>query len=157
MYALSAKITKTVSGIRMPVYKEKFAENNIKKDARVIIYVDRFVKKTSAAKTKRAYPAFMSSKSSSNEWYVDSGASSHMTAQGQNLHSLQRPKVDSITAANNQSMKVKSMGKLNVTYKQNEFELHDVLHIPKLSVNLLSVTKMVENGNSVTFQKKAVR
>lgn len=58
-----------------------------------------------------------------------------------------------IKAANGGVMKVNGMGKTTLKINHNEIEVSDILHVPSLSVNLLSVGKIVELGNTVTFNK----
>lgn len=89
-----------------------------------------------------------------NSWYVDSGASSHMTPNGSLLSNKQDSQIKEIVAANNEKMQVNSVGKALLKLNENEIEVKNVLHVPNLSVNLLSVSKIVENGNTVTFNKK---
>lgn len=48
-------------------------------------------------------------------------------------------------------MIVKSEGKVRIKIGDNEIEVNNVMYIPKISVNLLSISKMVEQGNSVLF------
>lgn len=50
---------------------------------------------------------------------------------------------------------LKRYGRKKYVYTVNgiEIEIKDILHVPDLSVNLLSVSKMVKRGNSVLFDK----
>lgn len=105
-----------------------------------------------AGTAKNAFGAFISR--SENDWYVDSGASSHMTPNATILANKQKCEIGGIKAANGETMKVKGIGnaKLNIDGKQ--IDVNNILHVPNLSVNLLSVGKIVESGNTVTFDKK---
>jgi len=58
-----------------------------------------------------------------------------------------------ITAANNEKMPIKAVGSTKINLKDNEVTVSDVLHVPKLGANLLSVAKIVNMGNSVVFNK----
>lgn len=85
-----------------------------------------------------------------DDWYIDSGASSHMTPNGQWLNELQT-KNSQITVANNSKLNVKGKGNAQLKCDDKNISIKEVLHIPDLAVNLLSVYRMVKNGNTVTF------
>lgn len=59
-----------------------------------------------------------------------------------------------ITAADNQKMQVKSYGEATIEPNGKPIEIKNVLHVPELAVNLLSVSRIAENGNVVIFDKK---
>lgn len=105
-----------------------------------------------AGTAKNAFTAFIS-KCENDAWYVDSGASAHMTPYASILSNKQKCNVTEIRAANGEAMKVNFMGKTTLCLNQNEVEVNNVLHVPGLNVNLLSVGKIVEQGNTVTFDK----
>lgn len=86
-----------------------------------------------------------------NEWYVDSGASSHMTPHGQLLSNVQPTSVQEITSANNAKLKVMGAGETMLKLDGNEIAVGNVLHVPGLSANLLSVHHIAKRGNSVLF------
>lgn len=87
------------------------------------------------------------------DWYVDSGASSHMTPDGDILRNKRTPNVLKITSANDAKMDVKSEGDTRLTLDNKSIPMHNVLHVPDLAANLLSVSSMVSKGNSVIFDK----
>lgn len=101
---------------------------------------------------KTAFVAMICEKPS-DEWYVDSGASSHMTPNGQLLTNTRTVKIGDIVSASNSRMKVKCAGRATLKMNENEIDVEEVLHVPELSASLLSVSKMVEKGNSVIFNK----
>lgn len=82
-------------------------------------------------------------------WYIDSGASSHMTPNVNILKNLRTTEVKNITSANDAKLNVNCVGDTKI----NNIDVHDVLHVPDLVKNLLSVNKIVEKGNSVLFKK----
>lgn len=51
-------------------------------------------------------------------------------------------------------MNVKTVGNTMIKLNNNDIEVKNVLHVPDLVANLLSVNKIVENGNSVIFNEK---
>lgn len=89
----------------------------------------------------------------SHEWFIDSGASSHMTPFDGMLSKKRSPSCNEIVTANNSKLQVKAVGSTSVKFHENEIEIADVLHVPNLAVNLLSVHKIVSKGNMITFDK----
>lgn len=86
-----------------------------------------------------------------DEWYIDSGASSHMSPFDDILIEKQHATVNDIKTANDARLKVECMGKASLNFNNKEIIVNDILHIPDMSANLLSVYKMVSNGNTVVF------
>ena len=92
----------------------------------------------------------------SQSWYFDSGATNHMTKHKFWMKDMKNLK-DSVGVANNQKMEVKGTGKCKVVGKcgnsKKEVDVRDVLYIPELSTNLLSVSQITERGHTVIFRK----
>lgn len=109
---------------------------------------------------KRGFVAFNSSEKikDNTEWFIDSGASSHMTNNIKLLYDVQGKQNSMITTANNEKLENKAIGKtsLKVLVNNNidDIEAEDVLYVPEITSNLLSVSKIVEKGHIVTFNKK---
>lgn len=104
------------------------------------------------ATSKLAFTCF-ASEAKNDEWYMDSGASYHMTPNESILVNKVKSDVNDITVANNSKMNVESMGKTNLTLNKNDIEIGKVLHIPDLTANLLSVYQIVQKDNVVVFDK----
>ena len=90
-----------------------------------------------------------------NQWIVDSGATSHMCNDESiftNLHALSPPMY--ITLGDGRSLQASGRGDiaLKMNLPQEKIEsciLHDVLLIPELSYNLLSVTSAAKRGKTI--------
>lgn len=107
------------------------------------------------AHANNAFCAFLSgTETGSNVWYIDSGASNHMTPNGNMLSEKKDSDIAHITAANNERIKVESVGSTTICADDGKIAVDRVLHVPGLAVNLLSVSKIVERGNSVLFNKE---
>lgn len=91
--------------------------------------------------------------SKSNEWYIDSGASRHMTANRNWLSNVKNSPIAEITAANNSKMAVSACGSVALRVDSGNIEIKNVLCVPELTNNLLSVAQIVENGNTVVFDR----
>ncbi|XP_031634735.1 uncharacterized protein LOC116348025 [Contarinia nasturtii] len=90
-----------------------------------------------------------------DEWHIDSGCGRHMTPSDKNMRSVKHFNISEITSANNGKMKVEKRGKVTIELKDTEIEADDVLHMPDIVVNLLSVYKICQKGNIVIFNKNA--
>ncbi|KAG5896128.1 hypothetical protein JTB14_011873 [Gonioctena quinquepunctata] len=94
-----------------------------------------------------------------NDWYVDSGASVHLTPNRhwmKNMshdHSMKR-----IVVANQGKIPVECRGDVQITTLTNtcEYEIvvEDVLYVPSLTTNLLSVSQFISKGNRVLFSNE---
>lgn len=110
-------------------------------------------KSQKSGEAKNAFCALLN-RNSNQYWYVDSGASNHMTPFSERLQNIRPSNVDCITSANDAKMKVKHIGDSSLKIENNkEIVINDILHIPDIAVNLLSVNKIVEKGNIVTFDR----
>lgn len=49
---------------------------------------------------------------------------------------------------------LKVLGKTNINLDQNDIEVNNILYVPELAANLLSVKKIVDKGNTVLFNKE---
>ncbi len=95
----------------------------------------------------------------SETWIVDSGATSHMCnnkALLEDLVELSEP-VD-VMLGDGKILNAVGSGVVTVhtnlaNGKQQECKLHNVLFVPNLSYNLLSVSKVAEAGKSVSFEE----
>lgn len=92
-----------------------------------------------------------------NEWYIDSGCSNHMTPVNELIREKKKPNVSEILAANNASMKVVNTGNVDLKLNNVNLSINDVLHVPDLSANLLSVSRMCEKGNKVVFDEQGCK
>lgn len=90
-------------------------------------------------------------------WYIDSGATSHMTSESSFFTILQDTSTI-IYLADGSSVKATGIGEGRIACKISEshtqiIELTNVLYIPQLDGGLLSVQRMTENGFRVVFKK----
>jgi hypothetical protein len=85
--------------------------------------------------------------SSPNAWIVDLGASHHMAASEEVYSSLDACKGTPILMGDKSSVEVTGKGRIELT--NGSFE--NVLHVPKLSVNLLFVYQIENSGTGTKF------
>ncbi|KAF7805093.1 Retrovirus-related Pol polyprotein from transposon TNT 1-94 [Senna tora] len=87
-------------------------------------------------------------------WYPDSGATNHVTPQYNNLgSSVNLTGNDQINMANGAGISIQNVGTTEILSPQSNssFLLNHVLHAPKVSKNLLSVSQFTKD-NSVFFE-----
>lgn len=99
---------------------------------------------------------FMSGKFNKTEWYVDSGASAHMTVNKDWLKNMKLSTcLPEIIVANESKVSVDCSGDVDIV---SDLECHitvkNVLCVPTLTTNLLSVSELIKNGNHVVFEEK---
>lgn len=98
---------------------------------------------------------------SRESWYVDSGATSHMTNSREFFDKTFTSVEDKVTVANGKEVKVMGIGSGRVKcYNGNIMKiitLKNVLYIPDLHNSLLLVKKITENGFTVEFKKETCK
>ncbi|SOV04777.1 uncharacterized protein UDID_17184 [Ustilago sp. UG-2017a] len=88
----------------------------------------------------------------SDTWIVDSGVTHHMVNDDRMLLTSTR-KDSQICTAGNERLQVKAIGDTSLRVGDVTIQLLDVLYMPKLNSNLLSVQGLIENGARVTFDE----
>jgi len=86
--------------------------------------------------------------SSNPNWYLDSGATNHMTHDAQKFHSGTRYAAsDQVVVGNGDTLPITHSGNLSFSSSPFVFLLSDVLHVPSLCKNLLSVAQFTRDFN----------
>lgn len=110
--------------------------------------------KANIAEEENAFSAFLcGNKTDQQVWYLDSGASNHMTPFENLLNNKKTTNVNNIMTANNAKMQPKYAGDAVLKLNESDVVIRDILHVPELAVNLLSINKIAERGNTITFNK----
>lgn len=119
-----------------------------------------FSNKKETSNSNKNYAAVFSANPAveDTDWYVDSGASMHMSRRSDWLYDIKTPPIQSIKVANNSSVTVQKMGNVDLNLCCNDgkvktVQVRDILYIPELSTNLLSVSQLVKNGCQVNFHE----
>ncbi|KAL0860331.1 hypothetical protein ABMA27_009736 [Loxostege sticticalis] len=118
-------------------------------------------KKEQKSKEDSGYVAVFSAttSNSNSSWFIDSGASMHLTMHREWLYDEMPPPVSTIKVANDKKLIVKSCGKvdLNVVGENGKIatiKVENVLYVPELATNLLSVSQIIKKGCNVQFDKE---
>ena len=88
------------------------------------------------------------SQGNSNTWYPDSGSTHHVT---HNPHNIQAPVIytgpDQLYVGNGQGLHISSTGSSLLQSNRSQFKLNDILHVPAITKNLLSIHKFTSDNN----------
>ena len=99
------------------------------------------------------YTCFSSHKDSQDVWYVDSGCSNHMTGNKQCFVKLEEKVNSQVKLGDGKLHNVEGKGIISVQTKGGIPKLvYDVLYVPNLAQNLLSVGQLLQRGFLVKFE-----
>lgn len=89
---------------------------------------------------------------SKDVWYVDSGCTNHMARDTGIFTSLDRAVRTKVKLGNGEIVQARGRGTISVYTSKGPKLIHDVLLIPDLDQNLLSVAQLMKRGYSVSFK-----
>ena len=94
----------------------------------------------------------MNTSKSSDVWYVDSRASNHMMNHVEWFSSLEKPEqLGVVETSNNTLHPIKHVGDLLLSHVGQKGLMRNVLHVPTIAKNLVSVRQIVDQGMQVRF------
>jgi Reverse transcriptase (RNA-dependent DNA polymerase)/gag-polypeptide of LTR copia-type/GAG-pre-integrase domain len=100
-----------------------------------------------AQPTIQANSAQPDSISSGPDWYLDSGATHHVTNDINNLSSyMPYDGMDSLKIGNGLGMRISHIGSCKLTLANYALVLSDVLYVPSFTKNLLSLSKLLHDN-----------
>ncbi len=106
-----------------------------------------------ASKSGGAALSACPARAAASTWVLDSGAASHMTASiGQMDGYAKLAKPHAIYLANGQRLLAIGKGTVTLTHRGAPVTLHDVLHVPGLAYNLLSLPRATALGATVVMR-----
>ena len=88
-------------------------------------------------------------------WLIDSGCTSHMTYDVDLFTSLGKSNINKVKVANGDYVEVKGKGDIVVETPSGTKFISDVLLVPEIRQNLLSVGQMPENHYALHFKDKS--
>lgn len=113
--------------------------------------------KNKTNKPSSSYAAvFVASSHYDDSWYIDSGASAHMTKTKNIFVKETTPITKNIRVADNKVLLVQSSGDVSLNIydqkgQENKILFTNVLYVPELATNLISVSQIIKNGGQVKF------
>ncbi|CAI7887926.1 unnamed protein product [Closterium sp. NIES-54] len=91
-------------------------------------------------------------KAPSDSWFLDTGATQHMTHSASLLNNVGAPgDVTSIVFGNDKSLPVVGVGTTRLIVDSGPVDITNVLHVPGLKVNLLSASHLSKKGVAFTM------
>jgi hypothetical protein len=87
-------------------------------------------------------------------WYPDSGCTNHLTSDFTNLtFTAEEPTgYDQVYVGNGQGLPVHHTGSTHLLYHSSKFLMPNVLHVPSIQKNLLSISQFTKDNNvSIDF------
>eukprot|EP00249_Psilotum_nudum_P025147 c29390_g1_i1 orf=407-4477(+) len=91
-------------------------------------------------------------------WYADSGATKHMAKSRRDFLSLTTiEQAQGVTIGDSSSCEIRGKGDVVVTSQGSQKILPDVLFVPKLCKNLLSISALAKNNMEIIFDNDGVR
>jgi len=94
------------------------------------------------------------SKHSSDYWLIDSGCTNHMTNDENLFKQLDKCSVSKVRIGNGEYIPVKGKGTVAIEGNSGIKLISDVLFVPEIDQNLLSVGQLLEKGYSFVFKDK---
>lgn len=92
---------------------------------------------------------------SDTEWYIDSGCTTHMSKHKDWFANFSSDESKEVTVANNQKITSSGTGNVKVKLKDNaERTITEVMYVPHVAANLLSVNKITEKGLICVFDNE---
>jgi len=91
-------------------------------------------------------------------WFLDTGCSNHMTGHKEWLSNIDISRSNKIKLTDDNVIKAEGVG--NVVIKKDEKEtmvIEDVLYVPGMKCNLLSVGQLVQKGFSVSMKEEVLK
>ncbi|RVX15286.1 Retrovirus-related Pol polyprotein from transposon TNT 1-94 [Vitis vinifera] len=88
-----------------------------------------------------------------NTWLIDSGCTSHMTKYLSIFTSIDRSVQPKVKLGNGEVVQAKGKWTIAISTKRGTKIVTNVLYIPDLDQNLLSVAQMLRNGYAVSFKE----
>ena len=97
---------------------------------------------------------FATTNSSSDSWLIDSGCTNHMTNDKELFKELDKTAISKVKIGNGEFISVKGKGTVAIESLTGLKYISDVLYVPKIDQNLLSVGQLIEKGFKVIFEDK---
>ncbi|TXG63524.1 hypothetical protein EZV62_010518 [Acer yangbiense] len=98
------------------------------------------------------YACQAASEEKNDKWYIDSGCSNHMTGDASIFCDIDASNKSQVRLGNGALVEVKGNGTIAIETKKGRRFIKNVLLVPNLQQNLLSVGQMIKNCYSLHFE-----
>lgn len=103
------------------------------------------------------YSALSTQTSNRYSWVIDSGASRHITGFKENLDSFIETCREEVTIGDDTSYPIMGIGNCLIQLKSGiTLQLSDVLYVPSIKQNLVSISALEDKGYRITFMEGKV-
>ncbi|XP_060182940.1 uncharacterized protein LOC132612881 [Lycium barbarum] len=96
----------------------------------------------------------ISSKVSINSWLIDSGYTNHMTYDKSLFKELKPTEISKVRIGNGDQILIEGKGTVVIKTSSGNKTILDVLYVPNIDQNLLSICQLVEKRFKVSFEDK---
>lgn len=110
------------------------------------------------SKTDRVLTVCMTVQDHHDGWFLDSGATAHICQKAKYFSEYKPARANQkVSLGDNRQLQVKGVGSVRFNLPRGQsFELKDVLHVPEISKNLVSVSQLVKDGrHQIRFMKNS--
>ena len=132
---------------KMEALEETMNKQTIHLDTSSTSYSGQTLFSSAYASSRSGYALNVSSSSSSHEWLIDSGASYHMGKDKAMFSTLNDCNTKNIFVGDDRSLSVEGSGTVHLSNGQTM----DVLCVPNLSCNLLSIYQITHSGEGKVY------
>ncbi|CAJ2644827.1 unnamed protein product [Trifolium pratense] len=91
----------------------------------------------------------------SKEWLVDSGCTNHMTYDRDLFKELNKTSISKVRIGNGEQIAVEGIGTISIKTHAGMKQISNVLYVPEINQNLLSVAQLLEKNYKVIFEHKS--
>ncbi|KAK2423561.1 hypothetical protein QL285_034009 [Trifolium repens] len=91
----------------------------------------------------------------SNEWLIDSGCTNHMTYDRDLFKELDKTSISKVIIGNGEQIAVECIGTISIKTHAGMKQISNVLYVPEINQNLLSVAQLLEKNYKVIFEHKS--
>lgn len=93
-----------------------------------------------------------------NQWYLDTGCLNHMSGRKEWFHDLNEAVKSQVRFADNSVISAEGVGKVMIKRKDGiQACISDVLNVPYMKTNLLSLGQLVEKGYSMNLSNNQMK
>ncbi|XP_071900906.1 uncharacterized protein [Coffea arabica] len=97
---------------------------------------------------------FANNNSSSETWLIDNGWTHHMAYEESIFRKLDKSLISKVRIGNGDYIEVKGKGSVAIDYGSGIKIISDVLYVPEINQNLLSVEQLLKKNYSVIFKNR---
>ncbi|CAJ2645171.1 unnamed protein product [Trifolium pratense] len=91
----------------------------------------------------------------SKEWLIDSGCTNHMTYDRDLFKELNKTSISKVRIGNGEQIAVEGIGTISIKTQAGMKQIFNVLYVPEINQNLLSVAQLLEKNYKVIFEHKS--